>query len=161
MFYSKCATSLCVAGTGHFMPLFWDTALLLGKRDSLSPLNHWVFLLCSLFSFHFFIIRVRFVFIAACLSLDWSDLLSEIIQCPITNVMDASSLTVTPQRGKAQRDKCPFQKGPADVPQHTLLVSLFFSKEEMLRRSWQQRQRLLICGQIGLWLTGWYLGLLS
>lgn len=32
VFYSKCVPSHCMAGTGHFIPLCWDTALLLGKK---------------------------------------------------------------------------------------------------------------------------------
>lgn len=107
------------------------------KRESLSPLNRWVFLLHPLLSFCFFIIEVRFVFIADCLSLDWTDLLSKIIQCPITNVVDASSIAVTPrQRGEAQRDKSPFQEGPVMFPS-THCSFQCSAKEEMLRRSRQ------------------------
>lgn len=104
-----------MAGTLHPPPLGHCCWV---NRESLSPLNHWVFLLHSSFSFHFFILKVRFVFITHCLSLDWTDLLSKTIQCPIANVLDASSIAVTDTNVPC---------APADVSQHTLLISVFFS----------------------------------
>lgn len=80
-------TSCCVTGTGYFIHLFWDVALIMGKKGVIVTTESLSASTLFLIFLSFFIIKVRFVFTTDFLSLDWTDLLSKIILYPITNVM--------------------------------------------------------------------------